>query len=71
MAACKYREVIKNLTQHEYAKLIKPSELAKWIRDAGLEMLEMTGMTYNPISKQYRLTTDDVSVNYLIRARKP
>jgi 2-polyprenyl-3-methyl-5-hydroxy-6-metoxy-1,4-benzoquinol methylase len=31
----------------------------------------MTGMTYNPISKQYRLTTDDVSVNYLIRARKP
>ena len=56
---------------HEYAKLIKPSELAKWIRDAGLEMLEMTGMTYNPISKQYRLTKDDVSVNYLIRARKP
>ena len=55
---------------HEYAKLIKPSELAKWIRDAGLEMLEMTGMTYNPISKQYRLTADDVSVNYLIRARK-
>ena len=56
---------------HEYAKLIKPSELARWIREAGLEMLEMTGMTYNPISKQYRLRSDDVSVNYLIRARKP
>jgi len=56
---------------HEYAKLIKPSELARWIRDAGLEMLEMTGMTYNPISKQYRLKADDVSVNYAIRARKP
>ena len=55
---------------HEYAKLIKPSELARWIRDAGLEMLEMTGMTYNPISKQYRLRADDVSVNYLMRARK-
>jgi len=56
---------------HEYAKLIKPSELARWIRDAGLEMLEMTGMTYNPISQHYRLRADDVSVNYLIRARKP
>ncbi len=56
---------------HEYAKLIKPSELARWIREAGLEMLEMTGMTYNPISKQYRLRSDDVSVNYLIRAGKP
>ena len=56
---------------HEYAKLIKPSELARWIREAGLEMLEMTGMTYNPISKQYRLRSEDVSVNYLIRARKP
>lgn len=56
---------------HEYAKLIKPSELARWIREAGLEMLEMTGMTYNPISKHYRLRSDDVSVNYLIRARKP
>jgi 2-polyprenyl-6-hydroxyphenyl methylase/3-demethylubiquinone-9 3-methyltransferase len=56
---------------HEYAKLIKPSELARWIREAGLEMLEMTGMTYNPITKQYRLKADDVSVNYAIRARKP
>jgi len=56
---------------HEYAKLIKPSELARWIRDAGLEMHEMTGMTYNPLTKQYRLRADDVSVNYLIRARKP
>ena len=56
---------------HEYDKLIKPSELARWIREAGLQMQETMGMTYNPISKRYRLTHRDVSVNYLIRATKP
>ena len=56
---------------HEYDKLIKPSELARWIREAGLDMQEMIGMTYNPLTKRYRLTPKDVSVNYLIRARKP
>ena len=56
---------------HEYDKLIKPSELARWIRAAGLEMQEMMGMTYNPLTKRYRLTSSDVSVNYLIRAKKP
>ena len=56
---------------HEYDKFIKPSELARWIREAGLGMQEMMGMTYNPVTKRYRLTPDDVSVNYLIRAKKP
>ena len=56
---------------HEYDKLIKPSELARWIREAGLDMQEMMGMTYNPLTKRYRLTPNDVSVNYLIRAKKP
>jgi len=56
---------------HEYAKLIKPSELARWIREAGLELKEMTGMTYNPLTQHYRLVSDDVSVNYLVRAHKP
>ena len=56
---------------HEYDKLIKPSELARWIRAAGLEMQETMGMTYNPLTKRYRLTSSDVSVNYLIRAKKP
>ena len=55
---------------HEYDKLIKPSELARWIREAGLDMQEMMGMTYNPLTKRYRLTPNDVSVNYLIRAKK-
>jgi len=56
---------------HEYDKFIKPSELARWIREAGLDMQEMMGMTYNPLTKRYRLTPGDVSVNYLIRAKKP
>ena len=48
---------------HEYDKLIKPSELARWIREAGLDMQEMMGMTYNPLTKRYRLTPNDVAVN--------
>ena len=56
---------------HEYAKLIKPSELTRWIREAGLELREIIGMTYNPLTKRYRLPSNDVSVNYLIRAGKP
>jgi 2-polyprenyl-6-hydroxyphenyl methylase/3-demethylubiquinone-9 3-methyltransferase len=56
---------------HEYAKFIKPSELAGWIRDAGLVLEGMTGLTYNPLTKRYRLQPKDVSVNYMVRAVKP
>jgi 2-polyprenyl-6-hydroxyphenyl methylase/3-demethylubiquinone-9 3-methyltransferase len=56
---------------HDYDKLIKPSELAAWIRAAGLHLDDMTGLTYNPISKHYRLNPRDVSVNYMVRAVKP
>ncbi|MEM1188640.1 MAG: bifunctional 2-polyprenyl-6-hydroxyphenol methylase/3-demethylubiquinol 3-O-methyltransferase UbiG [Pseudomonadota bacterium] len=56
---------------HEYAKFIRPSELAQWIRDAGLIPGEMTGLTYNPLSKRYRLVRDDVSVNFMMQAQKP
>lgn len=55
---------------HEYAKFIKPSELAGWIRDAGLTMEGITGMTYNPLTQYYKLDKRDVSVNYLVRAVK-
>jgi 2-polyprenyl-6-hydroxyphenyl methylase/3-demethylubiquinone-9 3-methyltransferase len=50
---------------HEYAKLIRPSELAGWSRDAGLRVMETTGMTYNPLTQVYKLNRD-VSVNYLM-----
>jgi 2-polyprenyl-6-hydroxyphenyl methylase/3-demethylubiquinone-9 3-methyltransferase len=54
---------------HEYAKFIKPSELAGYCRDAGLAMADLTGMTYNPITKVYALGRD-VDVNYLVATRK-
>ncbi|MEM1152614.1 MAG: bifunctional 2-polyprenyl-6-hydroxyphenol methylase/3-demethylubiquinol 3-O-methyltransferase UbiG [Pseudomonadota bacterium] len=56
---------------HDYNKFIKPSELAGWIRKAGLVMKAMTGLTYNPVTRQYRLNARDVSVNYMLHAIKP
>lgn len=56
---------------HEYDKFIKPSELAGWIRDAGLVLQDMTGLTYNPITRTYRLNPRDVSVNYMVHTVKP
>ena len=55
---------------HEYAKFIKPSELGAWLRDAGLTLTGMTGLTYNPLTRVYKLNPGDVSVNYLVRAVK-
>ncbi len=56
---------------HEYAKFIRPSEMAGWCRDAGLDVREMTGMHYNPLTGSYWLGRD-VSVNYLLHAvRQP
>ena len=56
---------------HDYEKFIKPSELAGWMRDAGLELKDMTGLIYNPITRRYRLSARDVSVNYLVHGVKP
>ena len=56
---------------HEYAKFIRPCELAAWLREAGLALEGLSGLSYNPLSKRYRLARDDVSVNYLVRASKP
>ncbi|WP_404418728.1 bifunctional 2-polyprenyl-6-hydroxyphenol methylase/3-demethylubiquinol 3-O-methyltransferase UbiG [Marinospirillum sp.] len=56
---------------HEYSKFIKPSEMGQWIRAAGMEVAELMGMTYNPVTKRYKLTPHDVQVNYLMRATKP
>ncbi len=56
---------------HEFSKFIRPSELSQWAREAGLEITEMTGLLYNPITKTYKLSQTDVDVNYMICARKP
>ena len=50
---------------HHYEKFIKPSELTNWIREAGLNAQELTGMSYNPFSQRYSLGFD-VDVNYLM-----
>ena len=55
---------------HQYEKFIKPSELAQFTRAAGLEVIELKGMTYNPITQIYRLGSD-TDVNYMMATRKP
>lgn len=55
---------------HDYAKFIQPSELNNFSRQAGLDVVHMTGMTYNPLTKVYKLNDKDVSVNYLMHTQK-
>jgi 2-polyprenyl-6-hydroxyphenyl methylase/3-demethylubiquinone-9 3-methyltransferase len=50
---------------HEYAKFIKPSELSRYVREAGLDVEELRGMSYNPLTKVYALGRD-TDVNYLM-----
>lgn len=54
---------------HDYAKFIRPSELAEWLRQADLDIGDITGMTYNPLFKTYKLG-NDTDVNYIIYAAK-
>jgi 2-polyprenyl-6-hydroxyphenyl methylase/3-demethylubiquinone-9 3-methyltransferase len=54
---------------HEYDKFIKPSELARYCRESGLETIELIGMNYNPLTQVYSLG-DGTDVNYLVHARR-
>jgi 2-polyprenyl-6-hydroxyphenyl methylase/3-demethylubiquinone-9 3-methyltransferase len=54
---------------HDYLRFIKPSELARWTRAAGLRTDELIGMSYNPITRRYRLGSD-CDVNYLVRCTR-
>lgn len=54
---------------HDYAKFIKPSELAQWGRNAGLEVCDLMGMSYNPLNKVYSLGKD-TDVNYMVACRR-
>jgi len=55
---------------HEYAKMIRPSELASHCRAAGLDVLQTRGLEYNPITKRYWLSAD-TSVNYMFATQRP
>jgi 2-polyprenyl-6-hydroxyphenyl methylase/3-demethylubiquinone-9 3-methyltransferase len=54
---------------HDYARFIRPSELCRHARDAGLDPISMIGMTYNPLTRRYRLG-QDLDVNYIVACRK-
>jgi len=56
---------------HDYEKFLRPSELAAFARAAGLDLQQMIGLTYNPVTRRYRLVPGDVSVNYLAAFRRP
>ncbi len=53
---------------HEYMKFIRPSELARWGRRAGLELKDLSGIAYNPLTRAFRLSPD-TGVNYLAHFR--
>ncbi|HEX7113255.1 MAG TPA: bifunctional 2-polyprenyl-6-hydroxyphenol methylase/3-demethylubiquinol 3-O-methyltransferase UbiG [Mizugakiibacter sp.] len=55
---------------HHYAQFLRPSELAALLRQAGLELEEVRGIAYNPLTRKARLTAN-TAVNYLVCARKP
>ncbi len=55
---------------HDYRKFITPAELASYIRQAGLDLVQLKGMSYNPLLQSYKLGKD-VSVNYLVATQKP
>jgi len=55
---------------HDYARFIRPAEIGHWLRQAGLELQDMTGLSYNPLSRRYRLGRN-IDVNYMLHARRP
>ncbi|SEG71350.1 bifunctional 2-polyprenyl-6-hydroxyphenol methylase/3-demethylubiquinol 3-O-methyltransferase UbiG [Marinobacterium lutimaris] len=55
---------------HDFKKFIQPAELGEWIRNSKLSIREMSGLVYNPLTRTYRLDSQDVSVNYMIATQK-
>ncbi|MBI5449906.1 MAG: bifunctional 2-polyprenyl-6-hydroxyphenol methylase/3-demethylubiquinol 3-O-methyltransferase UbiG [Gammaproteobacteria bacterium] len=55
---------------HDYQKFIRPSELGHWLRDSALELRDIRGISYNPLSRRYALGRD-IDVNYLVHATRP
>jgi 2-polyprenyl-6-hydroxyphenyl methylase/3-demethylubiquinone-9 3-methyltransferase len=54
---------------HDFRKFIRPAELARWLRAAGMEITHQQGLHYNPLTRQFHLSPG-VEVNYLVAARK-
>lgn len=56
---------------HDYKKFIRPSELAAWSRQAGLQVRDLAGIVYNPLNQSFRIVNGDVDVNYIMHLQKP
>ncbi|BBL75641.1 bifunctional 2-polyprenyl-6-hydroxyphenol methylase/3-demethylubiquinol 3-O-methyltransferase UbiG [Methylomagnum ishizawai] len=56
---------------HDFSTFIKPSELGRWAREAGLDLLGLEGIVYNPLTRQFNLSRRDIGVNYLAAFAKP
>jgi len=56
---------------HDYARFIRPAEIGRWIRQAGLDIRHLTGIKYHPILGQYQLDEQDLDVNYLVACHRP
>jgi 2-polyprenyl-6-hydroxyphenyl methylase/3-demethylubiquinone-9 3-methyltransferase len=56
---------------HDFSTFIRPSELSGWARNAGLDLLGMEGVVYNPLTQQFNLSRRDIDVNYLAAFGKP
>jgi 2-polyprenyl-6-hydroxyphenyl methylase / 3-demethylubiquinone-9 3-methyltransferase len=54
---------------HEYLKFIRPSELARWGREANLDLIDLTGITYNPLTRAFRLSPN-TDINYLAHFKR-
>ncbi|MDP0562127.1 MAG: bifunctional 2-polyprenyl-6-hydroxyphenol methylase/3-demethylubiquinol 3-O-methyltransferase UbiG [Candidatus Endonucleobacter sp. (ex Gigantidas childressi)] len=54
---------------HKHSKFIKPHELSQWMRQNNIKLMEISGMTYNPLTKVYRLNKTDTDVNYILHGK--
>ncbi len=53
---------------HDWRKFVRPSELTRGLRRAGFEMVDLTGLVFDPLAREFRLRADDISVNYFVTA---
>lgn len=56
---------------HDWRKFVKPSEMSGFLRGAGLDLVEITGVAYNPINDKWSVAPRDLDINYMVIAQKP
>lgn len=56
---------------HDWRKFVKPSEMSAFLRGAGLDLVDITGVVYNPITDEWSVAPRDLDINYMAVAQKP